>query len=165
VPSLRQPSNPSWMMPAPSSPPNPKCVFVQLITLTTDRCGMSCVLALFQLGNKNVFLLTPLLHRQEGARLWRRKPITSPSATAACLFPPFAFSTGSELDDPDGLTKKKKNPHSRVCRIARGSGCAVADVNELLAQYRVFSQRTGKPRRGCPAPPKVASRSSQLSCC
>jgi signal recognition particle subunit SRP54 len=49
-----------------------------------------------------------------------------------------------------------------VCRIARGSGCAVADVNELLAQYRVFSQRTGKPRRGCPAPPKVASLSSQL---
>jgi signal recognition particle GTPase len=51
-----------------------------------------------------------------------------------------------ELDDPE-VWKKEKDVQSRVHRIARGAGCAVTDVNALLANYRAIT-RLAPPRRG-----------------
>ncbi|ELR15555.1 signal peptide binding domain containing protein [Acanthamoeba castellanii str. Neff] len=54
--------------------------------------------------------------------------------------------TDDELDDPE-VWKKEKDVQSRVHRIARGAGCAVTDVNALLANYRAIT-RIAPPRRG-----------------
>lgn len=59
-----------------------------------------------------------------------------------------AFSSGSassstELDSKDGAKLFSKQPN-RIQRVARGSGVATRDVQELLTQYTKFAQMVKK---------------------
>lgn len=49
----------------------------------------------------------------------------------------------AELDNKDGAKLFSKQP-SRVQRVARGSGVATRDVQELLTQYTKFAQMVKK---------------------
>lgn len=49
----------------------------------------------------------------------------------------------SELDSKDGAKLFSKQPN-RIQRVARGSGVATRDVQELLTQYTKFAQMVKK---------------------
>jgi len=49
----------------------------------------------------------------------------------------------SELDNKDGAKLFSKQPN-RIQRVARGSGVATRDVQELLTQYTKFAQMVKK---------------------
>lgn len=49
----------------------------------------------------------------------------------------------AELDSKDGAKLFSKHPN-RIQRVARGSGVATRDVQELLTQYTKFAQMVKK---------------------
>lgn len=53
------------------------------------------------------------------------------------------FFLRSELDSKDGAKLFSKQPN-RIQRVARGSGVATRDVQELLTQYTKFAQMVKK---------------------
>lgn len=53
------------------------------------------------------------------------------------------FFLCSELDSKDGAKLFSKQPN-RIQRVARGSGVATRDVQELLTQYTKFAQMVKK---------------------
>lgn len=53
------------------------------------------------------------------------------------------FENLSELDSKDGAKLFSKQPN-RIQRVARGSGVATRDVQELLTQYTKFAQMVKK---------------------
>lgn len=53
------------------------------------------------------------------------------------------FFLHSELDSKDGAKLFSKQPN-RIQRVARGSGVATRDVQELLTQYTKFAQMVKK---------------------
>lgn len=55
----------------------------------------------------------------------------------------FGLTLSSELDSKDGAKLFSKQPN-RIQRVARGSGVATRDVQELLTQYTKFAQMVKK---------------------
>ena len=76
-----------------------------------------------------------MLDSRMDGRAWWGHGLCSTGLTGSCV--------SSELDSKDGAKLFSKQPN-RIQRVARGSGVATRDVQELLTQYTKFAQMVKK---------------------